>query len=118
MLSGDGKGVKRGEFSGFARPVQIDFGADAPNELCLMALRGEHPAQKKKVPGLHRFRIDAEGPGRLRECDAKFFQSLFGAGRPRALGGYHLPACAPPSTCKISPVTMAAFCVFTIFKFG
>src|ERR1700730_15164461 len=29
-------------------------------------------------------------------------------GRPRARVGYHLPACAPPSTCRISPVANVA----------
>src|SRR5262245_61742378 len=28
--------------------------------------------------------------------------------RPRAFFGYHLPACAPPSTCRISPVVNVA----------
>ena len=42
------------------------------------------------------------------ELDAKFFQPLLGAGRPRAFAGYHLPACAPPSTCNTSPVVNVA----------
>src|SRR5262250_2720795 len=45
---------------------------------------------------------------RRRQLDAKFFQPLLGAGRPRAFAGYHLPACAPPSTCNISPVVKVA----------
>ena len=39
------------------------------------------------------------------ELDAEFFQPLLGTGRPRAFAGYHLPTCAPPSTCSTSPVT-------------
>jgi len=56
-----------------------------------------------EIAGLHRFCIDAEGLRRCGELDAKFFQPLLGAGRPGACPGHHLPAWAPPSTCRISP---------------
>ncbi len=40
-----------------------------------------------------------------RQHEAKVFQPLLCAGRPGAFAGYHLPTCAPPSTCSTSPVT-------------
>lgn len=80
----------------------------APNEFRCAPFRGEHSSQEKQVGRLYRLYVDAL---RLRRCwkfDAKFFQPLLSAGRPRARAGYHLPACAPPSTCSISPVVNVA----------
>jgi len=70
--------------------------------------RQKHPAQKKQIARLHRFHIRAERLRRRWKLDAKFFQPLFGAGRARAFAGYHLPMCAPPSTCSTSPVIWRA----------
>src|SRR5258708_32619996 len=68
---------------------------------------GSIPVRKSGLP-VHRFRVGAKRLRRRRELDAKFFQPLLGAGRPRAFASYHLPACAPPSTCNISPVVKVA----------
>src|SRR5262249_34022617 len=62
--------------------------------------RGKHPGQKQQIARLHRFHVSAERLWRRRELDAKFFQPLLGAGGPRAFVSYHLPTCAPPSTCS------------------
>src|SRR5258707_13944835 len=104
MLPRDSEDVERREVSRLAPRFNIDLRADAPNEFRPVAFRGKHPAQKKQIAGLHRFHVDAEWLRRRRELDAKFFQPLLGAGRPRAFAGYHLPTCAPPSTCSTSPV--------------
>jgi hypothetical protein len=36
------------------------------------------------------------------------FQRFVGSIPPRTFAGYHLPKCAPPSTCSTSPVTCGA----------
>src|SRR5262245_40094139 len=108
MLPRDSEGVERGEASRLAPRFYIELRADAPNEFRHAAFRGHHPGQEKQMAGLHRFHIGAERLRRSGKLDAKFLQSLLGAGRPRAFTGYHLPACAPPSTCSISPVMNVA----------
>ena len=55
-----------------------------------VAFRGKHPAQKKQIARLHRFHIGAERLRRRRELDAKFFQPLLGARRPRDFARYDL----------------------------
>jgi len=92
MLPRDGEGVERRELSRLAPCFHIEFRADAPDEFCPMAFRGEHPAQKKEVSRLYASALGGERLGRHREIDIKFFQPLLSAGRPRAFAGYHLPA--------------------------
>jgi len=78
-------------FSMYAR-FHIEFRADAPDEFRPPAFCGEHPGQKKQIARLHRLHIGTERLwGRL-ETYAKFFQPLFGAGRPRDFAGcrFHL----------------------------
>jgi hypothetical protein len=105
MLRRDSEHVERRELGGLAPRFHIELPADAPDEFCSAAFRGKYPTQKKLIAGLYRFQIGAERLRRRRELDAKFFQLLLGAGWPRAPVGYHLPPCAPPSTCSTSPVT-------------
>src|SRR5262245_8584783 len=105
MLPRDGEDIKRREVSRLAPRFHIELRANTPNEFRPVAFRGKHPAQKKQIARLHRFHIGAERLGRRRELDAKFFQLPLGASRLSAFAGYHLPACAPPSTCSTSPVT-------------
>jgi hypothetical protein len=90
------------------RPASTSSSAPTPDEFRCAAFRGKHPAQKKQIARLRCFRIDAERLRRRREIEAKFFQPLLSAGKPRAFARYHLPACAPPSTCSISPVVNVA----------
>jgi hypothetical protein len=52
-----------------------------------MAIRGKHSGQKKQIACLHSFHIGAKRFRRRREFDVKFFQPLFGAGRPMAFEG-------------------------------
>ena len=85
MLPRDSEDVERREVSRLAPRFHIEFRADAPNEFRAVAFRGKHPAQKKQIARLHRFHIGAERLRRRRELDAKFFQPLLGAGRPRIL---------------------------------
>src|SRR5258706_12696234 len=108
MLTCDSERVQRRKASRLAPRLHIELCADAPNEFRPASFRGQHPGQKKQIAGLHRFRVGAKRLRRRRELDAKFFQPLLGAGRPRVFASYHLPACAPPSTCNISPVVKAA----------
>src|ERR1700681_2411990 len=107
MLPRDTEDVERGEFRRLASSVYVEFRADSPNEFRDPALRGKHPAKKKQIARLHRFRI---GPERLRghrELNTKFFQPLFGADTPRAFGGHHFSTCAV-FTCSTSPVILPA----------
>src|SRR5947209_9322734 len=90
MLPRDSQDVERREVSRLAPRFYIELRADAANEFRPVAFRGKHPAQKKQSARLHRFHIGAEWPGRRRELDAKLFQPLLSAGRPRAFGSYHL----------------------------
>src|SRR5207245_2810411 len=108
MLPRNTKGVECGEMSRFAPRFHVELRAEASNEFRRAAFRGKHARQKKKIPRLHRFHVRAERLRRRRKFDAKFFQPLLGAGRPRAFAGYHLPKCAPPSTCSTSPVMWRA----------
>src|SRR6266853_5601775 len=108
MLTCDSEAVKRREIGRLAARVHVEFRTDAPDEFRRAAFRGKHSGQKKKIDRLHCFRIGAERLRRRRELDAKFFQSPLGAGRPSAFARYHLPACAPPSTCNISPAVKVA----------
>src|SRR5260370_12283281 len=105
MLPRDSEDIERREVSSLAPRFHIELRADPPNYLRRVALRGKHPAQKKQIARLHRFHICPERLRRQWELDAKFFQPLLGAGRAGTFGGYHLPTCAPPSTCSSSPVT-------------
>src|SRR5262245_60753472 len=69
------------------------------------ALRRRHPSQKKADWPLLRMCRTARaetGSG----CQVP--STALGAGKSRFFLGYHLPACAPPSTCKISPVVNVA----------
>src|SRR5208283_316744 len=108
MLPRNRKAVERREASRLAPRVHTQLRSDAPYEFRLATFRRKHPSQKKQIARAHCFRIGAERLRRRRELDAKFFQPLLGAGRPRARAGYHLPACAPPSTFRISPVVNVA----------
>src|SRR5438477_591765 len=108
MISRNSEDVEGREVSRLTPPFHIELRADAPNEFRPVAFRGKHPAQKKQIARLHRLHIGAERLRRRRKLDAKFFQPLLGAGRPRAFPGYHLPTCAPPSTCSTSPVMWRA----------
>src|SRR6266480_5596695 len=108
MFSRDSENVERGEVSRLAPRFHIELRADAPNEFRGVAFRRKHPAQKKQIARLHRFHVRAERFRGRRKLDAKFFQPLLCTGRSRAFAGYHLPKCAPPSTCSTSPVTWRA----------
>ena len=80
----------------------LELGTDAPDEFRRATFRGQHSGEEKKITGLDRFRVGAERLGRSREFEAKLPQTLLGAGRIDIV--YHLPMCAPPSTCNTSPV--------------
>src|ERR1700684_4532307 len=103
MLARDSEGDDPPQPSRRTPCFHIEFRANASNEFGFAAYSGKHSGEKEQVARLHRFFVDAE---RLRGCgelDAKVLQPLLSASRPRAFSIYHLPACAPPSTCRISP---------------
>src|SRR5262249_15129789 len=108
VLPRDSERVQRRKASRLAPRLLIELCTDAPDEFRRAIFRGKHPGQKKQITGLDCFGVGAKRLRRRRQLDAKFFQPLLGAGRPRALVRYHLPACAPPSTCNISPVVNVA----------
>jgi len=108
MLPRHSQAIQRCKASRLAPGLHIELRSDASNEFRRLALCRKHAGQKEQISCLHRFPIHAEGFRRCWKLDAKFIQPLLGAGRPRAFARYHLPACAPPSTCKISPVVNVA----------
>src|SRR6202040_173630 len=87
ILPRDREDVERREASRVAPRFHIEFRADAPNEFRPVAFRGKHPAQKKQIARLHDFYIGTKRLRGRRELDTKFFQTLFGAGWPRAFEG-------------------------------
>src|SRR6266480_2658482 len=104
MFSCNSENVERGEVSRLASRFHIELRADASNEFRLAAFRGKHAGKKKQIACLHRFYIGSERLRRRRELDAKLLQSLFSADWLRVAALYHLPRCAPLSTCSTSPV--------------
>src|SRR5882724_6914118 len=105
MLPSDGECIECREAGRFFSGFDVELSADAPHKSCLTAFRGQHPGQEEQAARLHRLYINTKRLWRCWELDAKFLQPLLGAGWPRALTGYHLPTCEPPSTWSTSPVT-------------
>src|SRR5271166_796469 len=73
----------------------------------------QHSAEEQEIAGLHRLDVRAERSRRGRELNAKLLQAAIRAARLRTLSAYHRPACAPPSTCSTSPVTLRASARYT-----
>ncbi len=96
--------IERREVSGLATRFHVELGTDPSNKFRLTARRGKHAGKEKKIAGLHRFCISAEGLRGGRESDPQFLQPLLGGGRLIVFASYHFPLCAPPSTCSTSPV--------------
>ena len=92
MLPRDSEDVERREMGRLAPRFDIELRAEAPNEFCPVAFRGEHSAQKKQIARLHRFHIGAERLRRRRELDAKFFNR-----------------CSAPDGRERSPLTICSF---------
>src|SRR5215470_1072886 len=105
MLSGRSKDVQCRNVGGISPSLGIELFPKPANELRLAVHNWEHPAQEEKVARLYRLHVRAKRRWGRWELNAKFFQPLLGTGWPRVFGDYHLPACAPPSTCSTSPVT-------------
>src|SRR5262249_35276328 len=105
VLPRDCEGVERRKVSRVMSCFQIELSADAPDEFRSATFCGKHSGEEKQIARLHHFRIGAERLRWRRKLDAKFFQPMLGAVRPMASTSYHLPECAPPSTCSTSPVT-------------
>src|SRR4029077_10463206 len=108
MFPCDREGIQRRKMRRFASRFHIELGADAPDEFRHAAFRREHAGEKKQITCLDCFRINAKRFRRSREFDAEFFQTRLGAGRIGICACYHLPTCAPPSTCSTSPVMWRA----------
>src|SRR5882672_10252834 len=104
MLLHHSERIKCCEMRRIPASFHIKVRTEASNEFRLAALRRKHPGQKKQIARLHRLHISTERFGRRGELDAKFFQPLLGACGWKSVTGYHLPRCAPPSTCSTSPV--------------
>src|SRR5262245_27233400 len=79
MLPSDSEAIERGNVSRVASGLDVELGADLPDEFRRSAFRRKHPSQKKQIAHLHRFRACAEWLGRRRELDATFLQPLLGA---------------------------------------
>ena len=59
------------------------------------------PAEPASAPP----RRSAERAGSIGEHDAELLQPALRVEPAATLAAYHLPVCAPPSTCSTSPVT-------------
>jgi hypothetical protein len=90
MLSCHGEDVDCGKMCRFASCFDVQFSADAPNELGTVTVSWEHPAQKKDVPGLYRLHIRAERLGRRRQLNTKIFQALLGTDCANSIAGQRL----------------------------
>lgn len=77
------------------------FLADAPMINRIMSNHWQHAAEEQQGVALDSFDVGAEWGGRRRQGNGQFLQSRFWA------AGYHLPRCAPLSTCSTSPVIFA-----------
>src|SRR6266853_6547489 len=95
MLPRNSQRVERREPSRLPPGFHIEFRADAPDDLCAVAFRGEHPAQEEQVPGLYCFDIGAEWLRRQRELEGKLLQPLLGA-RDLGHGSFLLVSVAGP----------------------
>src|SRR5690242_15899796 len=105
MLLGGSEDVQSGNVGGISSSLGIELFPKPANELRLAVHNREHPAQEEKVARLYRLHVRAKRCWGRWELNAKFIQPLLGADWPRVFEDYHLPACAPPSTCSTSPVT-------------
>src|ERR1700743_1913676 len=85
--------------------VRIQFFAQASHEFRLVSGDGKRAAEKQQITGLYGLDVSAKRSRWRREFDAKLGQPPLRVAWLRALVAYHLPACAPPSTCNTSPVT-------------
>src|ERR1700722_1968692 len=83
----------------------IQFFTEASDEFRLVSNDRKHATEEEKIAGLYSLDISAKRSRRRREFDAKLLQPALRAARLRARVAYHLPECAPPSTCSTSPVT-------------
>ena len=108
MFPRDSESVERREVSRLAPRFHIELRADAPNEFRPAAFRGKHPGQKKQIARLHRFHIGAERLRRRRELDTQVLSTAVRHWPAETSWSYHLPTCAPPSTCSTSPVIWRA----------
>ncbi len=69
---------------------------------------GSIPVRKSRLPVCTASEYVPNGSGGAGSWMPRSFSRCSALARPRAFFGYHLPACAPPSTCKISPVVNVA----------
>src|SRR5262245_35202733 len=85
----------------------------------MSAVRANGTASWKAGP--RRFHTGAERLRRRQERDVELLQSLFTAGRPRAVSNYHLPMREPPYTITVLQVAVMArlqFCEMLLFARG
>ena len=108
MLPGNGEHVKCREVRPPCASVDFKFRAHPPDEFRVAVFRRKHTAQKQQMPVCTWFDIGTERLRRCGEHDAELLQPLLRPGQVHAFAGYHLPMCAPPSTCSTSPVTCGA----------
>src|SRR5258708_23639190 len=111
--------VQTGDGRGFAAVLYRQFRAKPPKIGWLAARYRQHTAEEEQVAGLHDLHIRAQRCGNRGKLNVVVMQPLFcaslhGMMRQRIVHRfllfvvYHLPKCAPPSTCSTSPVMCGA----------
>src|ERR1700681_728569 len=106
MLLSQSKSVQCGQASRASSVFDAQLASDTSQEPGGTSLHRQRATQKEQASGLHCLDVGAKWGWRIRQTYAKVLQPLLRTS-VRFVGGhyYHLPICAPPSTCSTSPVT-------------
>jgi hypothetical protein len=105
MFFGGGKDAQGRRVGGIPPSLDIELLSEPADILRLVVDDWKHPAKEEQVAGLHCFDVRAKRRRRCWELNAQVLQPAFCATWLGIFRAYHLPACAPPSTCSTSPVT-------------
>ena len=105
MLFGRGEDAQSRGVGGISTGLGIELLSQPPDILRLVIDNWEHPAKEEQVARLYRFHVRAKRRRGGWQLNAKVLQPAICTARLRTFIAYHLPACAPPSTCSTSPVT-------------
>src|SRR5215470_19827542 len=105
MLFGRSQDVQGRNVRCFSPGFDVELFPKPANKLRRVVDNREHPAKEEKVARLHRLDVSAKRRWRGWELNAKVLQLAICTAQVRTSHAYHLPACAPPSTCSTSPVT-------------
>ena len=105
MFSHHGEHVQGRDARGFATLFDVVLPSEPADELGFMADDRENTAEIKQVARLNTLGIRPNGRPRGRQRDVEVGEPALCGRWLRVVRAYHLPECAPPSTCSTSPVT-------------